>query len=98
MRRQVLLINILSITLYLLTILTRMQRNQTTYRCYMTTKTISMTEANLISWFNGQINVVESQTGQKVQSLMLSVDRTASNDIQIGLVLEPVDVTEPPAT
>jgi len=62
----------------------------------MTTKTISMTEANLISWFNGQINVVENQTGQKVQSLILSVDRTASNDIQIGLVLEPIDVTEPP--
>lgn len=63
----------------------------------MTTKTISMTEANLISWFNGQINVVESQTGQKVQSLILSVDRTSSNDIQIGLVLEPIEATDPPA-
>lgn len=63
----------------------------------MTTKTISMTEANLIAWFNGQINVVESQTGQKVQSLILSVDRTSSNDIQIGLVLEPIEATDPPA-
>lgn len=64
----------------------------------MSTKTISMAEANLISWFNGQINVVQSQTGQKVQSLILSIDRNVSNDIQIGLVLEPIDVTEPPAT
>mgnify|MGYP006961556337 FL=1 len=62
----------------------------------MSTKTISMQEANLISWFNGQINVIESQSkGLRVEKLTLSVDRTVSNDISILLQYAPVE--EPPA-
>lgn len=59
----------------------------------MSTKTISMQEANLISWFNGQISVLEQQSGKRVDKLMLSVDRTVSNDISILLTL--VDKTQP---
>ena len=58
----------------------------------MSTKTISLQEANLISWFNGQISVIEQQSGKRVDKLTLSVDRAVSNDISISLVL--VDKTE----
>lgn len=58
----------------------------------MSTKTISMQEANLISWFNGQINVVEQQSGKRVEKLMLSIDRTESNDISISLIMVEKDV------
>ena len=34
----------------------------------MTAKTISLTEANLIAWFNGQISMIESQSGKTVQN------------------------------
>lgn len=62
----------------------------------MSTKTISMQEANLISWFNGQISVIESQSnGLRVEKLTLSVDRTVSDDISILLQFAPVEV--PPA-
>ena len=59
----------------------------------MSTKTISLQEANLISWFNGQLSVLEQQSGKRVDKLTLSVDRAVSNDISISLVL--VDKTEP---
>lgn len=59
----------------------------------MSTKTISLQEANLISWFNGQLSVLEQQSGKRVDKLMLSVDRSVSNDISISLVL--VDRAEP---
>lgn len=59
----------------------------------MSTKTISLQEANLISWFNGQISVIEQQSGKRVDKLTLSVDRAVSNDISISLVL--IDKTEP---
>lgn len=51
------------------------------------TKQFTMNEVNLVSWFNGQIGVIESQTGQKVEKLTLSVDRTTSDDISIQLQL-----------
>lgn len=59
----------------------------------MSTKTISLQEANLISWFNGQLSVLEQQSGKRVDKLTLSIDRAVSNDISISLVL--VDKTEP---
>ena len=59
----------------------------------MSTKTISLQEANLISWFNGQLSVLEQQSGKRVDKLTLSVDLAVSNDISISLVL--VDKTEP---
>ena len=58
----------------------------------MSTKTISLQEANLISWFNGQLSVLEQQSGKRVDKLTLSIDRAVSNDISISLVL--VDKTE----
>lgn len=62
----------------------------------MSTKTISMQEANLISWFNGQISVIESQSnGLRVEKLTLSIDRVASDDISILLQYAPVEA--PPA-
>lgn len=62
----------------------------------MSTKTISMQEANLISWFNGQISVIESQSnGLRVEKLTLSVDRAVSDDISILLQFAPVEA--PPA-
>ena len=62
----------------------------------MSTKTISMQEANLISWFNGQISVIESQSnGLRVEKLTLSIDRDASDDISILLQFAPVEA--PPA-
>lgn len=51
------------------------------------TKQFTMNEVNLVSWFNGQIGVVESQTRRKVEKLTLSVDRTTSDDISIQLQL-----------
>lgn len=59
----------------------------------MSTKTISLQEANLISWFSGQLSVLEQQSGKRVDKLTLSIDRAVSNDISILLVL--VDKTEP---
>lgn len=61
----------------------------------MTAKTISITEANLISWFNGQISLIEQQSGHSVEKLTLSVDRATSNDIIIELKFAPVEA--PPA-
>lgn len=62
----------------------------------MNTKTISMQEANLISWFNGQISVIESQSnGLRVEKLTLSIDRSVSDDISILLQFAPVEA--PPA-
>lgn len=61
----------------------------------MSTKSISMNEANLISWFNGQVALIENQTGAKVEKLSLEIDRTQSEDIQITLTFAPVEV--PPA-
>lgn len=62
----------------------------------MNTKTISMQEANLISWFNGQISVIEGQSnGLRVEKLTLSIDREASDDISILLQYAPVEA--PPA-
>lgn len=62
----------------------------------MNTKTISMQEANLISWFNGQISVIESQSnGMRVEKLSLSIDRAQSDDITIQLQYAPVEVTPP---
>lgn len=61
----------------------------------MSTKTISLQEANLISWFNGQLSVLEQQSGKRVDKLTLSIDRTVSNDISILLTL--VDKTPPAA-
>lgn len=62
----------------------------------MSTKTISMQEANLISWFNGQISVIEGQSnGLRVEKLTLSIDREASGDISILLQYAPVEA--PPA-
>lgn len=62
----------------------------------MSTKTISMQEANLISWFNGQISVIEGQSnGLRVEKLTLSIDREASDDISILLQYAPVEA--PPA-
>lgn len=58
----------------------------------MSTKTISLQEANLISWFNGQLSVLEQQSGKRVDKLTLSIDRAVGNDISISLVL--VDKTE----
>lgn len=54
----------------------------------MSAKTISLTEANLIAWFNGQVNMIESQSGKAVEKLSLSIDRVAGNDIQIELRFE----------
>lgn len=51
------------------------------------TKQFTMNEVNLASWFNGQIGVIEHQTGQKVEKLTLSVDRTTSDNISIQLQL-----------
>lgn len=51
----------------------------------MSVKTISLQEANLIAWFNGQISMIESQSGKSVEKLSLLVDRTVSDDIQIEL-------------
>lgn len=59
----------------------------------MSTKTISPQEANLISWFNSQLSILEQQSGKSVDKLTLSIDRAVSNDISISLVL--VDKTEP---
>lgn len=67
----------------------------------MSTKTISLQEANLISWFNGQLSVLEQQSGKRVDKLMLSIDRTVSNDISISLIMvekdAPVVATSPTA-
>lgn len=49
-----------------------------------------MNEVNLVSWFNGQIGVIEHQTRQKVEKLTLSVDRTTSDTISIHLQLAAV--------
>lgn len=54
---------------------------------------MTMNEVNLISWFNGQVAVVENQTGQKVDKLTLSIDRSVSDDISINLQFAPVEVT-----
>lgn len=58
----------------------------------MSTKTISLQEANLISWFNGQLSVLEQQSGKRVEKLTLSIDRTVSNDISISLIMVEKDV------
>lgn len=58
----------------------------------MSTKSISMQEAHLISWFNGQVSVVEQQSGKRVEKLTLSIDRTESNDISISLLMVEKDV------
>ena len=55
----------------------------------MSVKTISLHEANLIAWFNGQVSMVESQSGKPVEKLSLQIDRTVSDDIQINLRLKP---------
>lgn len=55
----------------------------------MTTKTMTMNEVNLITWFNGQVSVIEQQTGTPVEKLTLSIDRTVSDDISIMLSLSP---------
>lgn len=68
----------------------------------MSTKTISLQEANLISWFNGQLSVLEQQSGKRVDKLTLSIDRAVSNDISISLIMVekdvPVVATSPTAT
>lgn len=53
----------------------------------MSTKTISLQEANLISWFNSQLTMLEQQSGKRVDKLILSIDRAESNDIGISLVM-----------
>lgn len=53
----------------------------------MSTKTISLQEANLISWFNSQLTMLEQQSNKRVDKLMLSIDRAESNDIGISLVM-----------
>ena len=56
----------------------------------MTAKTISSTEANLIAWFNGQVSMIENQSGKTVEKLSLSIDRLAGDGIQIELRYETV--------
>ena len=51
----------------------------------MSVKTISLQEASLIAWFNGQVSMIESQSGKPVEKLSLHIDRTVSDDIQIEL-------------
>lgn len=64
----------------------------------MSTKTISLQEANLISWFNGQLSVLEQQSSKRVDKLILSIDRAVSNDISISLVLvDKAESVSPPA-
>ena len=53
----------------------------------MSTKTISLQEANLISWFNSQLTMLEQQSNKRVDKLTLSIDRAESNDIGISLVM-----------
>lgn len=53
----------------------------------MSTKTISLQEANLISWFNSQLTMLEQQSNKRVDKLMLSIDRAESNDISVSLVM-----------
>ena len=53
----------------------------------MSTKTISLHEANLISWFNSQLTMLEQQSNKRVDKLTLSIDRAESNDISISLVM-----------
>ena len=53
----------------------------------MSTKTISLQEANLISWFNSQLTMLEQQSNKRVDKLTLSIDRAESNDISISLVM-----------
>ncbi|EMB2321423.1 hypothetical protein ACN1NW_000380 [Acinetobacter baumannii] len=50
-------------------------------------KTITREEANLTTWLLGQVNLVESQTGRKVQTLELTYDGTTGGT-GINLVLE----------
>lgn len=54
----------------------------------MGAKTISLAEANLITWFNGQVSMIENQSGKKVKKLSLSIDRVADDGIQIELLFE----------
>ena len=64
----------------------------------MSTKTISLQEANLISWFNSQLSVLEQQSGKRIDKLTLSIDRAVSNDISISLVLVDKEaLVSPPA-
>lgn len=60
-------------------------------------KTISLQEANLIAWFNGQISMIENQSGKPVEKLSLFIDRTISDDIQIELRYEAIQETQPSA-
>jgi len=59
-----------------------------------TQKTISKAEADLIGWFTGQVGVVESN-GQRVEKLMLQLDRTQGDFVTIDLVYAPVAVPAP---
>lgn len=62
-----------------------------------TQKTITGMEAQLITWFQGQVNLVESNTGQRVEKLMLAVDRAQGDSVTIELVYAPVEVAPPEA-
>jgi len=53
----------------------------------MNMKTITREEANLTTWLLGQVNLVESQTGRKVEALELTYDG-ATGGTGINLVLE----------
>jgi len=63
----------------------------------MAAKSISMAEMQLVSWFSGQIGVVESQQGKQVEKLTLSIDRTSGDEMSILLTFkeEPVVPAEP---
>lgn len=54
----------------------------------MGTKTISLVEANLITWFNGQVSMIEHQSGKKIEKLSLSIDSVAGDGIQIEMQFE----------
>ncbi|MBF6813639.1 hypothetical protein HN283_14015 [Acinetobacter baumannii] len=50
-------------------------------------KTITREEANLTTWLLGQVGLVESQTGRKVEKLELTYDGITGEN-GINLILE----------
>ncbi|EHU1449490.1 hypothetical protein A1Z81_RS09810 [Acinetobacter baumannii] len=53
-------------------------------------KTITREEANLTTWLLGQVSLVESQTGRKVEKLELTYDAvTGENGINLILEEQP---------
>lgn len=58
-------------------------------------KTFTDAELKIASWFNGQISVIEQQTGRKVRRLLLDCNKDENEGNSVLLVLAPIAVAPP---